>query len=103
METMFLEITHAEYMGEYSLKVFFNNGEYRVFDFASIIERYPVFAPLSDMNIFKSYVITDTLEWENGRIDIAPEYIYEHGVKPYDFNEGTSATMAAEAPVPYEG
>ncbi len=102
METMFLEITHAEYVGEYKLKVFFNNGEYRVFDFASIIGRYPVFAPLSDMNIFKSYAITDTLEWQNGRIDIAPEYIYEHGVKPYDFDEEPPATMAAEAPVSHE-
>ena len=25
------------------------------------------------------FTVTDTIEWENGRIDIAPEYIYEHG------------------------
>lgn len=76
---MFLEITSAEYLSDYKLLVTFNNGEKRVFDFAGVIERYPVFAPLSDKNRFKAFYITDTLEWDNGHIDIAPEYIFEHG------------------------
>jgi hypothetical protein len=76
---MFLEITHAEYLGGYTLKVFFNNDQSRIFDFSDVIARYPVFAPLGEADRFKSFTITDTLEWENGRIDIAPEYIYEHG------------------------
>ncbi|MBQ4408784.1 MAG: DUF2442 domain-containing protein [Bacteroidales bacterium] len=50
-----------------------------MFDFAGVIERYPVFAPLCDTNRFKAFAITDTLEWDNGSIDIAPEYVYEHG------------------------
>lgn len=76
---MFLEITQAEYLSGYTLKVTFNNGEHRTFDFSEIINRYPVFAPLTELDCFKAFTITDTLEWENGRIDIAPEYIYEHG------------------------
>lgn len=79
MEAMFLEITNAEYLSGYTLKVTFNNGECRTFDFTDVIARYPVFAPLGETNRFKAFTITDTLEWDNGRIDIAPEYIYEHG------------------------
>ena len=79
METMFLEITHAEYLSGYTMKVTFNNGECRTFDFTDIIKRYPAFAPLSNTNCFKVFTVTDTIEWDNGRIDIAPEYIYEHG------------------------
>ena len=76
---MFLEITHAEYLYGYILKVTFNNGECRICDFAGVISRYPVFAPLNDVALFKNFTITDTLEWNNGSIDIAPEYVYEHG------------------------
>ena len=50
-----------------------------MFDFTDVIARYPAFAPLVETSRFKAFTITDTLEWENGCIDIAPEYIYEHG------------------------
>ncbi len=80
METYFLEIIAAEYISDYKLLVKFNNGESRIFDFAGVIERYPVFAPLGDTRLFKDFIITDTLEWDNGRIDIAPEYVYENGI-----------------------
>lgn len=76
---MFLEITHAEYVSGYTLKVTFNNGECRTFDFSDVIARYPAFAPLVEENRFKAFTVTDTLEWEKGRIDIAPEYVYKYG------------------------
>ena len=65
------------------MSVSFNNGEHRLFDFATIVDSYPVFAPLRDMNTLKQFHISDTLEWCNGTIDIAPEYIFEHG-EPVD-------------------
>ncbi|MBQ6668368.1 MAG: DUF2442 domain-containing protein [Bacteroidales bacterium] len=76
---MFLEITKATYLYDYILKITFNNGECRIFDFEKVISHYPVFAPLHDIALFKNFTVTDTLEWNNGTIDIAPEYIYEHG------------------------
>lgn len=76
---MFLEIIGAEYLSGYKLLVKFNNGESRIFDFSDLITKYPVFVPLQDIELFRQYTITDTLEWDNGRIDIAPEYIYEYG------------------------
>ena len=41
--------------------------------------QYPVFLPLRDKERFRNFKITDTLEWEEGTIDIAPETVYEMG------------------------
>ena len=80
------------------MSVSFNNGESRLFDFATIVDRYPVFAPLKDKNTLKRFHISDTFEWCNGTIDIAP-YIFEHG-KPID--DENDLLVAAEAPIDYE-
>ena len=72
---MWVEITNAKYLDGYKMFLVFNDGQKRIFDFLPLIERYPVFKPL-----FKSFTITDTLEWADGNIDIAPEYIYENGI-----------------------
>ena len=74
-----LQITQADYIKDYQIKVVFNDGACRVFDFSPIIAKYPVFTELSDISKFQDYVLTDTLEWKDGEIDIAPEYLYEHG------------------------
>ena len=78
---MWKEITDAKYIDGYKMFLLFNDGQKRVFDFLPLIEHYPAFKPLHDLNLFKAFIITDTLEWDNGNIDIAPEYIYENGVK----------------------
>ena len=78
--------------------VSFNNGESRLFDFATIIDRYPVFAPLKDKNTLKQFHISDTLEWCNGTIDIAPEYILEQGEPVDDEND---SPVAAEETIEY--
>ena len=74
-----LKITQADYLKDYQIKVVFNDGACRVFDFSPIIAKYLVFKELSDISKFQDYVLTDTLEWKDGEIDIAPEYLYEHG------------------------
>ena len=76
-----IEITNAEYIDGYKMSLLFNDGQKRVFDFLPLIEQYPVFKPLHGLTLFKAFTITDTLEWDNGNIDIAPEYIYENGMK----------------------
>lgn len=75
-----LKITQANYVKDYQVKVVFNDGACRVFDFSPVIAKYPVFKELSDISKFRNYVLTDTFEWNDGEIDIAPEYLYEHGV-----------------------
>lgn len=78
---MFTEMTNAEYLGDYKVSVLFNNGVKKIVDFYSLlfVQDYPAFRPLKDIEIFKKFTVSDTLEWENGEIDIAPETIYDMG------------------------
>ena len=75
-----LRITSAVYLRDYKIRVRFNDGEDRVFDFLPVIQKYTVFKVLEDMDLLRSFILTDTLEWNNGELDIAPEYIYQNGV-----------------------
>ena len=75
---MFLEIHRAEYLGDYRIRLWFNNNEIRVVDLADSL-RGEAFLPLHDKNYFKRFSIRfNTIEWENGA-DFAPEYLYEIG------------------------
>ncbi|MBO7592036.1 MAG: DUF2442 domain-containing protein [Bacteroidaceae bacterium] len=76
---MWKEILSATYLDGHRLNVLFTDGARRIMDFLPLIRKYPVYAPLDNVDTFKRFVITDTLEWNDGAIDIAPEYIYEHG------------------------
>ena len=96
---MFIEIINAKCLDGLKMLVSFNNGEHRLFDFATIVDSYPVFAPLKDKATLRQFHISDTLEWCNGTIDIAPEYIFEHGELVDDEN---GLPVAAEAPIDYE-
>ena len=77
---MWTEVLEATYLNEYRILIRFNNGVQKIMDFNGLIHRYSVFHPLQDLSLFKQFKVTDTLEWENGKIDIAPEYLYENGV-----------------------
>ncbi|WP_075557786.1 DUF2442 domain-containing protein [Parabacteroides timonensis] len=77
---MWKEVMQAKYLDGYRILVTFNDGIRKVVDFTSLINTYPVFKPLKEMALFKSFSVTDTLEWKDGVIDIAPEYLYENGV-----------------------
>lgn len=70
----------ATYLDGYRILVKFNDGINKVVDLANVIKQYPVFKPLKDLALFKQFTVTDTLEWDNGKIDIAPEFLYDNGV-----------------------
>ena len=76
---MFIEVTKADYLDGYRVKLLFNNGETRIVDLSQSLNG-SVFAPLKDLDFFKRFTIKfNTIEWENGA-DFAPEYLYEIGV-----------------------
>lgn len=77
---MWMEVLDATYLNGYRILVKFNDGIKKVVDLANVIKQYPVFKPLKDLTLFKQFTVTDTLEWDNGKIDIAPEYLYDNGV-----------------------
>ena len=62
------------------LWVRFNTGEAKIFDFKPLLKK-TAFAPLADDEVFKGvYIDYGVTVWNNGEIDIAPEYLYENGV-----------------------
>lgn len=73
---MFLHITDAEYLGQYRLKLKFNNDAKGIVDLEP--ELYgEIFEPLRDVELFKQVFVTSrTIEWPNGA-DFAPEYLFE--------------------------
>ncbi len=75
----FLEITNAEYLDGYRLRLHFNNGEVRIADLESSLVG-EVFVPLRDVEMFKRFTIKfATVTWEN-EADLAPEYLYDISV-----------------------
>ena len=75
---MFLEINKAEYLGDYRIRLWFNNNEVRDVDLADSLKG-ETFLPLFDKDYFKRFTIRyNTIEWENGA-DFAPEYLYDIG------------------------
>ena len=76
---MLLKITDVEYLGDYTLLCSFNNGERRKVDLTPLLA-YPAFADLRDKGNFIQFGLDHTIFWANGA-DIAPEYLFEHGVE----------------------
>lgn len=88
---MFLHITAVEYLGNYRLKLKFNNGVEGDVDLEK--ELYgEVFEPLRDKGLFKQVFLTSrTIEWPNGA-DFAPEFLLEIAeVKPAAYSAKKAA------------
>lgn len=83
-----LRVTDVDYLGGYRLECTFNDGVRKTVDLAPLL-KYPMFAELKDESKFIQFGLDGTLFWANGA-DIAPEYLYEHGL--------TSDSMMASEP-----
>ena len=76
---MFIEIIKAEYLDNYRIKLWFNDGKMKIVDLAGSLNGL-VFEPLKELEFFKKFTIKfNTIEWDNGA-DFAPEYLYEIGL-----------------------
>ena len=75
-------ITAAKVLEGPKLHLTFNNGACKVFDFAQVLAKgMRIFEPLKNLTVFRNIVLDGwTVTWQDGTIDIAPEYLYEHGV-----------------------
>lgn len=74
-----IRVSGVRPMAEHRLWVRFNTGEAKIFDFSDELES-PAFAPLRDREIFDGvYIDYGVPMWNDGEIDIAPEYLYQHG------------------------
>ena len=76
---MLQDITNAEYVDGYKLKIEFENGLSGIVDFSDYTQRGGVFKKFQDLGFFKNFTVSKelgTIVW-NGEIDIAPETIYK--------------------------
>ena len=73
-------IIDASYVGQYKLKIKFDNQEIRVVDLSDHLDG-PVFEPLKDLRYFKQFTVNhdiDTIVWPNNA-DFSPDFLYEIG------------------------
>ncbi len=87
-----LEVTSAEYVEGYRIRVSFNTGQTGVVDLNDALWG-PVFEPLKDPSVFKLFKVSDVLHtvcWENGA-GFAPEFLRDKMVEE---------SHAPEAPAP---
>lgn len=71
-------VNAVEVRDGYILRIWFEDGSIKEFDCREIYNEKP-FEPLQDKKFFsQAYVFADTVAWSE-EIDIAPEYLYEHG------------------------
>ena len=70
-------VTDVKVLPDHILLITFNNLEQRVFD-ATVLNG-AVFEPLKNNEVFSNITIEHgVITWQNGEIDCAPEYMYEH-------------------------
>ena len=71
-----IKVTEVKPLRGGILLVTFSTGEKRLFDTAQL--KGSAFKPLQDEEIFsKPVLFHGVITWNNGEIDIAPEYVYQ--------------------------
>lgn len=72
-----IKATSVKTLDDMIMLITFSNGETRLFD--ATILKGPVFEALNDESVFKNCSIEfGVVTWDDGNIDCAPEYMYEH-------------------------
>lgn len=75
-----IKVSGVRPMKDYKLWLRFNTGEVKIFDFKPLLNQ-PAFLPLADEDAFNGvYIDYGVTVWNDGDIDIAPEYLYENSI-----------------------
>ena len=70
-------ILSVKNLGDYKLLILFSNNKEVVVDCKNLL-KFEIFKELKDINVFNSYKLDGiTLTWLDGKLDIAPEYLYD--------------------------
>ena len=74
-----IKVLSVRPLDNYRLWLRFTTGDVKVFDFKHLLDE-PAFKSLKDQTLFnKVYVDYGCTVWNDGEIDIAPEYLFENG------------------------
>ena len=77
-----LEVTAAEYLDGYRIRIAFSNGKQGTVDLTDSLWG-PMFEPLRDVPAFQKFDVSPilhTIHWENDA-DLAPEYLFKKMVE----------------------
>jgi hypothetical protein len=75
---MIADVITANYKGEYTIEMTFENGATGIVDFSKYLQKGGVFEKFKDIEFFKDFTVNQelgVLTW-GGEIDIAPETLY---------------------------
>lgn len=77
LEDTGIKVAAAKTLPDMILLLTFSNGETRLLDATDL--KGPVYEALKDPAVFNHIMIDHgVVTWQNGEIDCAPEYMYEH-------------------------
>lgn len=77
--TVGIKVSDIVLADNYCICIKFNDGITKIFDFKPLLKN-TAFKQLANVEIFNKVNIEYGIPvWENGNIDISPEYLYEHG------------------------
>ena len=71
-----IDVVKVTAMPGYLLQLEFENGEHRLFDMSSIIDKKPFIRLKENNTFFAAHIDYGTVVWP-GEIDIAPETLYD--------------------------
>ena len=89
-------VVHAEYRGDFRIRVTFNDGTDEVIDVRRWLEG-PIFEPLKEVEYFRRFFVEGgAINWPNGA-DIAPETLYDAATQKKSSNQGTKSAGIGSA------
>ena len=96
------DVVQADYVQGYRLRLAFADGKSGEVDFFPYIEKGGVFEQIKDVELFKKFSIDpdwNTISWQDGELDIAPETLYHEATGSWP-NREPMMQLAEEHP-PY--
>ena len=90
---MYFNVIEAKYLGEYRIRMLFEDNSSGTADLSGYMRKGTVFKPFADINYFANFKIENgTLIWGNGELDIAPEALYTAATgKPIEYGRSKLA------------
>ena len=97
-----LSVTGCSVLDSTHLRVRFNTDAVRIVDISPLFD-FAALAPLKDPEVLRAFSIDHgILNWLDGEIDIAPEWLLDHGIPSDGAVSIQSAPCVAEAPAEYD-
>ena len=101
-QTPILSVAGCSIVDESRMRVRFSTGETRIVDVSPLFQ-IPIFASLKNRETLQAFSIDHgVLCWQDGDIDIAPEWLFDHGIKEVGSDISDTDIFVAEDGLEYD-